>query len=610
MSVTLKPGESFSLTVTAGDDGGNLKPYYIKEAVDTEKERLESLLSNSGLPETDNARALLRASDQLIAPRVLRLGTDDKGQEITECYTSIIAGIPWLKDWSRGTMISLPGILLVPKRYKEAKSVLSMWAKYMDHGQIPNTFDFEKYDKPQFGGMDGALYWFNALDEFNQAVEGAGKLGEYKDFIHDQYDALKNVVDCHIYGRHSYKTLTGGNDKEIYDEKAGILEEHQVEGNKTLAGILEKDEDKGRKHVGPNWLTEQVGMEPDGLIAADEDHLTWMDGRDKKNNDKTYVPREGKAVEINALWYNALCVMKDLAEEFGENDNANKYGELSELVKESMKNFKNTSEGGLYDLIDVKRGDKTVDASIRPNQVIAISLNHSPFDDDKDTMKSVLNVAEEHLLTPMGLRTLSPDDPQYEPYYGDFDYDKRESANHKGTVWPWLIGPYCKAYLKVHGDSIKTHQEVYKLIKPLLNHMNGEAEMKYHAAGGNLLGAISEIADGGKYEEREVNRNDKKIADSPKAKPPLGCEDDSYDDDKACLLKCEDPPAVRLLDKEDPKEKRKTNCYDHMQKGCFTQALSDASVLDIYNRVKDVAEVEETKDGKRKEVKCRSPYIS
>ncbi|HEY6120601.1 MAG TPA: amylo-alpha-1,6-glucosidase, partial [Pyrinomonadaceae bacterium] len=187
-----------------------------------------------------------------------------------------------------------------------------------------------------------------------------------------------------------------------------------------------------------------IHLDEDGLLFAGTPgvQLTWMDA---KVGDWVVTPREGKPVEIQALWFNALCVMQELAAKFGDTDNEKEYAVAAESARKSFnEQFWNEAAGCLYDVVN----GELRDASIRPNQIIALSLDHSMVSDDR--AKSVMRVAERHLLTSRGLRTLSPTDSRYRPHY-EGDPLSRDGAYHQGTVWPWLMGPYIKAYCKAFG---------------------------------------------------------------------------------------------------------------------------------------------------------------
>jgi predicted glycogen debranching enzyme len=221
-----------------------------------------------------------------------------------------------------------------------------------------------------------------------------------------------------------------------------------------------------------------IGMTPDGLLRAGEPgvQLTWMDA---KVGDHVITPRHGKPVEIQALWYSALRVMEHLAKSFHDSGRAAHYSEIADRAQAAFPGlFWNAADNCLYDVV----GDSGPDSAIRPNQIIAASLPYSMLDSDKAAR--VVEIVEWELLTPYGLRTLSPRDPNYcARCYGD--PRTRDSAYHQGTVWPWLLGPFLTAYTRVHGDTPEVRDRVDRFLQPLREHL-------WHAG----LGQISEIFDG------------------------------------------------------------------------------------------------------------------
>jgi len=334
-----------------------------------------------------------------------------------DCRT-IIAGYPWFGDWGRDTMISLPGLLLATGRFAEAKSVVRTFAEAAEGGLLPNTFD-ESGSGASYNTVDAALWMFIAAYCY---IEATGD----RQFLTDRlYPTLVEII--HWYSR--------GTCFDIYVDADGLLSA----GNKGT-------------------------------------QLTWMDA---DPGDGPVTPRHGKAVEINALWYNALRIAADFAGQLGQPETAAEFTERADNTRTSfLDNFWDEQLGYLYDCIT----DGHPDASLRPNQVIALAL---PFDlvSDKQAAQILGHVAEK-LLTHYGLRTLSPDDPNYRGrYFGD-QYT-RDSAYHQGTVWPWLLGPYMTAYVKLHGLSEQTRDYLRELVEPLHEHL--------HQAG---LGSISEIFDG------------------------------------------------------------------------------------------------------------------
>lgn len=325
--------------------------------------------------------------------------------------TTIIAGYPWFSDWGRDTMISLPGLLLCTKRFEEACQVLSVFAEYVSEGMIPNVFD-DRTNRPHYNTVDASLWFIHAV---------------------------------HEYLRLSGDTASG--------EKLLLPACRQ---------IIQGYRDGTRYHI---------RMDMDGLISAGDAHtqLTWMDAKCDK---VVFTPRHGKAVEINALWYNALVLM-------GESS-------LAAQVKESFtQTFWRNSFRGLWDVVTGPRRGPDHGA-IRPNQIFAASLPHSPL--DAEQQRAVVEVCRRELLTPFGLRSLSPTERGYQGTYAGSPFE-RDSAYHNGTVWAWLIGPFLSAYLKVNDHSSPAVAQAREWLQPLLDHMAGTANPA-------CLGQISECFDG------------------------------------------------------------------------------------------------------------------
>jgi predicted glycogen debranching enzyme len=297
---------------------------------------------------------------------------------------TVIAGYHWFGDWGRDTMIALPGLTLATGRAEITKSVLSEFAQHVNQGMLPNRFP-DGGETPEYNTVDATLWFFEAVRSLLQYTH------DY-DYVHAKlYDVLKDIIAWHLRGTRY----------NIQIDQDGLL-------NSGGPGV----------------------------------QLTWMDA---KVGDWVVTPRTGKPVEIQALWYNALRLMEILARRFGEKDNDEQYAKLAVLAHKSFNaQFWNEEAGCLYDVVN---GD-TRDGSVRPNQIIAVSLSHSMV--SKQRAKSILRVVERELLTPRGLRTLSPKDPQYRGRYEGNSLN-RDGAYHQGTVWPWLIGPYITASVKTFG---------------------------------------------------------------------------------------------------------------------------------------------------------------
>lgn len=340
-------------------------------------------------------------------------------------FSTILAGYPWFMDWGRDTFIALPGLLLSTGNHRQAASVLTAFAGAISEGMIPNRFD-DYNGNAHYNSIDASMWFINA------AFEYLGETGDRELFDRKLIPAIRYIVE-------SYQKST----------RFGI---HADE---------------------------------DGLISGgDADtQLTWMDA---KFDGVSFTPRYGKAVEINALWYSALC---SLAEYYRDNDDkaadtwmdTEYYGSRAQIVAESFcKVFWNEEKGYLNDCV---LPDGTIDSSLRPNQIYAVALPFSPL--SKRQQKMVVKTVQEHLLTDYGLRTLSPTDCRYRGRY-EGSQGHRDSAYHQGTAWPHLIGPFIEAYLWVNGLDKKTLQQAGKFLEPLIKHINEDG----------CLGSIAEIFDG------------------------------------------------------------------------------------------------------------------
>lgn len=332
---------------------------------------------------------------------------------------TILAGYPWFSDWGRDSLIALPGLTLVTGRFGDAKSILKTFASSVKHGLIPNCFA-DVGNEASYNSVDASLWFFIAIYKFLEYTD------DYVFVKNELFSAMTQIIDAFIDGT-------------IYDIKMDS---------------------------------------EDGLISAgNEDiQLTWMD---VKVDGQTITPRNGKAVEINALWYNALRIYSLIEEKFGKNSNEIKA--LARKVKNSYKKtFWNESKEYLYDYI---KPDGTPDETFRPNQIYAVYLPFELLDSKEE--KAITDAVFAKLYTSYGLRSLAPDDKAYEPFYHG-DRIQRDKQYHQGTVWGFLIGPFISSYLKVNNYSIEAQLRASLMIEPFISHMNNE----------QCLGSISEIFDG------------------------------------------------------------------------------------------------------------------
>ena len=333
---------------------------------------------------------LIWAADQFVVTPAGRIVDATRARAVGDEVRTVIAGYHWFTDWGRDTMISLEGLTLSTGRYAEAAWILRTFAHYIRDGLIPNLFP-EGQTAGLYHTADATLWFFHALDRYTATSRD-------RSVLRMALPKLLDIFEWHVRG--------------------------------TGFGI---------------------GVDPgDGLLkqGADGFALTWMDA---KMEDWVVTPRRGKAVEINALWYNALRLLEGWLAEENEPGQAARVGSYAQKARESF-NARFWSEP-LQHLLDVVDGPDGDDPSCRPNQLFAISLKNPVLDESR--WAAVVEVTRAKLLTPVGLRSLSPDNKDYKPKY-DGDLRLRDGAYHQGTVWAWLIGPFIDAWLKVHPGEFET----------------------------------------------------------------------------------------------------------------------------------------------------------
>lgn len=331
---------------------------------------------------------------------------------------TVIAGYHWFEDWGRDSLISLPGLTLVTGRFEDAREILLTFKHYCQDGIIPNRFPDRAGDTPIYNTVDATLWFFNAVLQYLKYT------GDFNFVQKELWDTLKSIIENHIQG--------------------------------TIYGIR---------------------MEDDCLINHGP-QLTWMDAT---ANNQFVTPRDGKAVEIQALWYNALKTMELLAKRFDKKEEKEKYSSIAEKTAKSfIDKFWNPEKGFLFDMVHKEHAD----SSLRPNQVIAASLDFSML--DKARREEIVEVVWKKLWGTYGLKTLPDENPRYVGEYSG-DWNRRGNAYHNGTIWAWLLGPFATAFLKT-----KNHDEYWRnfTFKNFLQPLFQEEIFK---AG---LGTISEIFNG------------------------------------------------------------------------------------------------------------------
>ena len=408
---TLEPGATVALAATIEEwDRLERDP---GQVILLEQQRERRLLDRAkdAARESTAARLVLAADQFIIAP-ANRPADEARARATGQDARSVVAGYPWFTDWGRDTMISLEGLTLCTARAREAAAILRTFRHSVKDGLVPNYFP-EGKDAGVYHTADATLWFFHALQRYVEYTADAGLL------------------------------------RELWPTLVDIVQHH-------LAGTLF-----------------HIRVDPaDGLLCqgAEGFQLTWMDA---KVDGWVVTPRRGKAVEINALWFNAVSLMVEWARELDQDPAP--YLAAAERARTAFnQRFWNPETGCLLDVVDGPEGD---DPKIRPNQVFAISLAHPVL--DRTRWEPVLRVVQELLCTPVGLRTLSPRDADFQPTY-DGDLRARDAAYHQGTVWPWLLGHYVDAWLKLRPDRVLARDMVLGL----------EASLKEAC-----LGQIGEIFD-------------------------------------------------------------------------------------------------------------------
>ncbi|MDH7477829.1 MAG: amylo-alpha-1,6-glucosidase [Candidatus Bathyarchaeota archaeon] len=336
---------------------------------------------------------------------------------ISDLDRAVIAGYHWFETWGRDTFISLPGLMLVTGRFEDARKTFLTFQKHCRDGLIPNFLP-EHSKEPVYNTVDATLWFINAIWQYLKYTS------DFK-FVQEQlWSTLKLIMENHIKG--------------------------------TIFGIR---------------------LDADGLLAHNS-QLTWMDA---VVDGQPVTPRGGKAVEVQALWYNALRIMETLANKFKEKGETEKFAQIAEKAKKSfVEKFWNAEKNYMFDVV----GENEKDSSLRPNQIIAVALDFTML--DKIKSEKIVDVVQRELLTPYGLRTLARNDPKYVGVYSG-DRRSRDKVYHNGTVWPWLLGPFTKAYLKTKGyTDFRREYALKNFLLPLFTHQPFRAG----------LGAISEIFDG------------------------------------------------------------------------------------------------------------------
>ena len=460
--VNVKPNADVTITFVAGLESGKFGTDFEQihkidgiKVISEEVNRVKDLIKESKLLKEKNVHEQVNALYLEGSENSVYDEHDEVYKELVRKYIvasdnfvikrdsnqlhSIIAGYPWFLDWGRDAFIAFEGLLLISKRYDIAKEVLLNFANTIQEGIVPNGFD-EYTDNPLYNSVDASLLFINAVQKYLDYT------GDYKFVINELYKYMKDIIDHYVAG-------TNFSDNNIYLDKNDYL---LVSGTPFIQN-------------------------------------TWMDA---KVEGRVITPRNGKAVEINALWYNALKIMEELTTKNWKGLitvplSKLEYGILAKKCKENFtQKFYNENKKCLYDVI---LDDENKDDKIRPNQLFALSLKYPILDLDQDEAKNVFITVTDKLLNKFGLKTLAEGEKGYIPVYKGGPVERDESY-HQGITWPWLLGLYYDALKNlIEANDELTKQE---LTRSLIQFRTNVANTFINEMlNGNTVDSICEIYD-------------------------------------------------------------------------------------------------------------------
>ena len=379
--IELKPNEEKCITFVCSLEN-NIEEIDARNLINKEIIRITSLIYDSYLLDEKNKNSQNPDYKEMIKNYIIASDNFVVYRPSFALYT-LIAGYPWFLDWGRDTLISFEGILLIPRRFKIAKEVLLTCIRDIKYGLVPNGYS--GYDgRPLYNSVDSSLLLFEQVKKYLNYTQN------YEFFKNNLYEVLIKIID-------SYASGINLDNNNIY-------------------------------------------LDEDGLISSGtpETQNTWMDA---KIGSVAITPRNGKAVEINALWYNALKIMEEFTKLYNDKELSKKYASMARKCKTSFnEKFYNKKRKSLYDVLG--------DGKIRPNQLAALSLSYQVIDPGSEVAKEIFNTVTKKLLTPYGLKTLAKGEPCYRDVY-EGDNVKRDMSYHQGITWPWLLGMYSDSYKNI-----------------------------------------------------------------------------------------------------------------------------------------------------------------
>ena len=409
----------------------NIEEIDVKDLIAKEEKRLNKIFENSELVK-ENVKTKKEEKDNELVKTFLIAADSFVVNRYSFGLHTLIAGYHWFLDWGRDALISFEGVLLIPKRFDIAREVLKTMTRDVKYGLVPNGYS--GYDnRPLYNSADASLLLFEAVQKYIDYTK------DYKFVKEEMYDVMKTIIENYCKG-------IDVDDNNIY-------------------------------------------LDMDGLIVSGTENTqnTWMD---VKYKGKAVTPRNGKAVEVNSLWYNANRIMADLSVKFGHLLAAKKYKDLAENCKNSFKDeFYNPKTKCLYDVVG--------DSKIRPNQLFALSLTYPVIDLDSEEAKSVINVVEKKLLNAYGLKTLAKGEENYVEVY-EGDEEQRDTSYHQGITWPWLLGLYYNALKNMKGktEDKEEREELEQKINKFIEKTKKTFSKEIYENG--CIGSISELYDSSK----------------------------------------------------------------------------------------------------------------
>ena len=425
--IELKPNEEKCITFVCSLEN-NIEEIDARNLINKEIIRITSLIYDSYLLDEKNKNSQDPDYKEMIKNYIIASDNFVVYRPSFALYT-LIAGYPWFLDWGRDTLISFEGILLIPRRFKIAKEVLLTCIRDIKYGLVPNGYS--GYDgRPLYNSVDSSLLLFEQVKKYLNYTQ------DYEFFKNNLYEVLIKIID-------SYASGINLDNNNIY-------------------------------------------LDEDGLISSGtpDTQNTWMDA---KIGSVAITPRNGKAVEINALWYNALKIMEEFTKLYNDKELSKKYASMARKCKTSFnEKFYNKKRKSLYDVLG--------DGKIRPNQLAALSLSYQVIDPGSEVAKEIFNTVTKKLLTPYGLKTLAKGEPCYRDVY-EGDNVKRDMSYHQGITWPWLLGMYSDSYKNIikaeknKKEKQRMEEEYNKFVEQVENTFMKEMYEN------STVGSISELYD-------------------------------------------------------------------------------------------------------------------